>query len=39
MPSIDAEGKYMVFSSGRSGNYFVYKMNLKTEEVTQLTGL
>ena len=39
MPSIDADGEHVVFSSGRSGNYFLHKMNLKSGEVTQLTGL
>lgn len=39
MPSIDPKGKFVVFSSSRSGkSFFLYKKNLKTGEITQLTG-
>lgn len=38
MPSIDPKGKYVVFSSGRSGQYFIYKKDLKSGAITQLTG-
>ena len=38
MPSINPTGRFIVFSSGRSGNYFIYKKDLVTGEVIQLTG-
>lgn len=40
MPSLDPKGNHIVFTSSRSGeSFFLYKKNLKTGEVTQLTGL
>ncbi|WP_347925113.1 hypothetical protein [Pontimicrobium sp. SW4] len=39
MPSIDPTGKFLVFSSGRSEkSFFLYKKNLKTGQITQITG-
>ncbi|TJY32942.1 TolB family protein [Pontimicrobium aquaticum] len=39
MPSIDPSGRYIIFSSGRSGQYFLYKKDLKSGKITQLTGI
>jgi Tol biopolymer transport system component len=39
MPSIDFKGEHIVFSSGRSGDFYLYKMNLRSGDIIQLTGL
>jgi Tol biopolymer transport system component len=39
MPSIDPKGKHIIFSSGRSGQYFIYEKDLESGFVTQLTGI
>ena len=39
MPSLDPTGKFIVFSSNRSGQYFLYRKNLNSGKITQLTGI
>lgn len=38
MPGFSPDGKSIVFSSARSGAFYLYIMDLKTREITQITG-
>ena len=37
MPEFAKDGKSLVFSSARSGTYYLYSIDLESKEITQLT--
>ena len=39
MPSISPKADFILFSSNRSGSFCIYKMDLKNNQLSQLTGL